>query len=138
MNQHEPHSKVSALCVLVIDDEDAIRSGMSTVLSSWGCEVLSAASGDDAIGLLDRMDLVPDVLIVDQRLGGDETGPDVVERLRDELNEDVRAIMMTGDISVETEREDGALRVLHKPVEPELLHRLLGESAMEKAEREPA
>jgi signal transduction histidine kinase/ActR/RegA family two-component response regulator len=134
----EPHSKVSALCVLVIDDEDAIRSGMSTVLSSWGCEVLSAASGDDAIGLLDRMDLVPDVLIVDQRLGGDETGPDVVERLRDELNEDVRAIMMTGDISVETEREDGALRVLHKPVEPELLHRLLGEIAREKAEREPA
>jgi two-component system, sensor histidine kinase len=84
------------------------------------------------------MDLVPDVLIVDQRLGGDETGPDVVERLRDELNEDVRAIMMTGDISVETEREDGALRVLHKPVEPELLHRLLGEIAREKAEREPA
>lgn len=131
-----PQSKVSALCVLIVDDEDAIRSGMSTVLSSWGCEVLSAGSGGDAIGLLDRMDLVPDVLIVDQRLGKDETGLGVIERLREELNEDVRAIMMTGDISAEAD-QDRTLRILHKPVEPELLHRLLGEIAKEKAAAEP-
>ncbi|MBO6904610.1 MAG: hypothetical protein JJ865_06605, partial [Parvibaculum sp.] len=62
----------------------------------------------------------------------------VIERLRDELNGDVRAIMMTGDISAEMEAEDERLRVLHKPVEPELLHRLLGEIAEEKAAREPA
>jgi two-component system, sensor histidine kinase len=134
----KPDASVSALCVLVVDDEDAIRSGMSTVLSSWGCEVLSASNGDDAISLLDRMDLVPDVLIVDRRLGAGETGLAVIERLRDELNGDVRAIMMTGDISAEMEAEDERLRVLHKPVEPELLHRLLGEIAEEKAAREPA
>lgn len=133
-----PQPKVSMLCVLLIDDEDAIRSGMSTVLSSWGCEVLSASSGSDAIGLLDRMDLTPDVLIVDQRLGGDETGLAVIERLRDELNEDVRAIMMTGDISAETDESGSGLRVLHKPVEPELLHRLLGDIAKEIKMRETA
>ncbi|MBX3506514.1 MAG: response regulator [Parvibaculum sp.] len=131
------HAKVSAVCVLIIDDEDAIRSGMSTVLSSWGCEVLSAASGQDAVALLDRTDRVPDVLIVDQRLGAAETGLAAIERLREELNDDVRAIMMTGDISTEAE-ESANLRILHKPVEPEFLHRLLEEIAAGKAEAEPA
>ena len=128
MEAVRPRSRVSALCILVIDDEDAIRSGMSTVLSSWGCEVLSAASGDDAVALLDRMDRVPDVLIVDQRLAGSETGLQAIDRLRDELNEEVLALVMTGDISAETQ-ESANLRVLHKPVEPELLHRTLGEIA---------
>ena len=126
---------VGNLCILIVDDEDAIRSGMATLLSSWGCQVLSAGSGDDAVNLLGTEHATPDVLIVDRRLQGVETGMEVVERVRDELNEDIPVILMTGDISVEV--EDIAmqnLKLLHKPVEPSLVRRLLSEIAQDKTQ----
>ncbi len=125
---------VSDLCVLIVDDEDAIRSGMTTLLSSWGCQVLSAGSGEDAIGLLSHDQTTPDVLLIDRRLRGAETGMDVVERIRDELNEDVPVVLMTGDIAAAPEDfliPD--LKLLHKPVEPSMVQSLLAEIAERKA-----
>ncbi len=124
---------VSDLCILIVDDEDAIRSGMTTLLSSWGCQVLSAGSGADAIDLLAHDQATPDVLLIDRRLRGTETGMDVVERVRDELNEDVPVVLMTGDI--ETAPEDFSipgLKLLHKPVEPTMVQTLLMEIAQSK------
>ncbi|MDF1847189.1 MAG: hybrid sensor histidine kinase/response regulator [Parvibaculaceae bacterium] len=123
----------SDLCILIVDDEDAIRSGMTTLLSSWGCQVLSAGSGEDAIGLLTHDQATPDVLLIDRRLGGTETGMDVVERVRDELNEDIPVVLMTGDIAAAP--EDFAipgLKLLHKPVEPSMVQSLLAEIAERK------
>ncbi|MCE8001082.1 MAG: response regulator [Rhodobiaceae bacterium] len=129
---------VSDLCILIVDDEDAIRSGMTTLLSSWGCQVLSAGSGEDAIGLLSHDQATPDVLLIDRRLGGAETGMDVVERVRDELNEDVPVLLMTGDIAAAP--EDFAipgLKLLHKPVEPSMIQGFLMEIAESKQRAEP-
>ena len=124
-----PDAGVDHICALIVDDEDAIRNGMSTVLSSWGCQVYTADSGDDAVRLLDRMDVMPNVLIVDQRLGADETGMQVIERIRDELNDEIAAVMMTGDISADMSgAAAGSVRILHKPVEPALLYRVLRET----------
>ena len=124
-----PDARVDHICALIVDDEDAIRNGMSTVLSSWGCQVYTAESGDDAVRLLDRMDVMPNVLIVDQRLGADETGMQVIERIRDELNDEIAAVMMTGDISADISgAAAGSVRILHKPVEPALLYGVLRET----------
>jgi two-component system, sensor histidine kinase len=126
---------VGNLCILIVDDEDAIRSGMATLLSSWGCQVLSAGNGDDAVNLLGTEHATPDVLIVDRRLQGGETGMEVVERVRDELNEDIPVILMTGDISVVVEDiAMQSLKLLHKPVEPSLVRRLLSEIAQDKTQ----
>lgn len=128
---------VGNLCILIVDDEDAIRSGMATLLSSWGCQVLSAADGDDAVRLLGAEHATPDVLIVDRRLQGVETGMDVVERIRDELNEDVPVILMTGDIAVAADDfATRGLKLVHKPVEPSLVRRLLSEVAQQKQQLE--
>ena len=125
-----PDPRVDHICALIVDDEDAIRNGMSTVLSSWGCQVYAAESGDDAVRLLDRMDVMPNVLIVDQRLGAGETGMQVIERIRDELNDEIAAVMMTGDISADMSGgATGSVRILHKPVEPTLLCRVLCETS---------
>ena len=112
--------------ILLVDNEDAIRAGMTTVLTSWGCQVYSARTGHDALDILDQIDIRPQVLLVDQRLGDGETGMQVIEKVRDEINDTVPAIIMTGEIST-----DGIvltasdLTVIHKPVEPEHLHRML-------------
>ncbi len=124
---------VSNLCILIVDDEDAIRSGMATLLSSWGCQVLSAGDGDDAIGLLGDQQTTPDVLLIDRRLRGGETGMDVVERVRDELNEDIPVVLMTGDIAAKPEDFSmPGVRLLHKPVEPSLVRSILSEIAEDK------
>lgn len=128
---------VSNLCILIVDDEDAIRSGMTTLLSSWGCQVYSAASGDDVVRILAAEQATPDVLIVDRRLQGVETGMDVVERVRDEVNEDIPVILMTGDVAVSPDEFTVTrLKLLHKPVEPSLVRRLLSEVAEEKLQQQ--
>ncbi len=114
-----------------MNDEDAIRAGMTTVLTSWGCQVYSARSGHDVLDILDQIDMRPQVLLVDQRLGDGETGMQVIEKVRDEINDTVPAIIMTGEIGA-----DGIglsapdLSIIHKPVEPEHLHRMLRRIAL--------
>jgi len=116
-------SSIGNLSILIVDDEDAIRTGMSTLLSSWGAQTYTAASGDDLVDLLNQIDVVPDVLIVDQRLAAEETGHHVIEKLRDEVNEEVPVILMTGDIAIENQVLSlKGVRLLRKPVEPTVLH----------------
>lgn len=129
--------RIGALCILLVDNEDAIRAGMTTVLTSWGCQVFSARSGRDVLDILDQIDMRPQVLLVDQRLGEGETGLQVIEKVRDEINDTVPAIIMTGDIGTDGVALTTAnLSVIHKPVEPEYLHRLLRRIAL--AANEPA
>ncbi|MDO8290460.1 MAG: hybrid sensor histidine kinase/response regulator [Parvibaculum sp.] len=124
-------SPIGNLCVLIVDNEDAIRAGMTTVLTSWGCQVFSARSGADLVDILDQAGAMPQVLLVDQRLSGGETGIQVIERLRDEINETVPAILMTGDIDGE-EIVHGVndITLMYKPIEPERLHETLKRVAL--------
>lgn len=128
-------SSVGNLCVLLVDNEDAIRTGMTTVLTSWGCQVYSARSSRDVLEVLEHTGATPHVLLVDQRLGDGESGLDIIETVRDELNETVPAIIMTGDIASEgLEQGMTNLSVMHKPVEPDRLHRILRRIATVRAE----
>ena len=43
----DPQS-LAGLRVLAIDDDEAVRMGMQSLLQSWGCECLTAESGADA------------------------------------------------------------------------------------------
>ena len=52
--------------MLAIDDDEAVRMGMQSLLQSWGCECLTAESGADAMQSLQRM--TPELVITDFRL----------------------------------------------------------------------
>lgn len=130
---------VNDLSILLVDDEEATRTGMATVLTSWGCEVLTAATEDAAVALLGGTDRTPDILIVDRRLPSGDTGLALVERLRDEVNEDICAIVMTGEISPgDAEGRLSNAHFLHKPVEPSLLREMLAAFVWERAGSEGA
>lgn len=63
--------------VLVVDDEEAVRRALNTVLTNEGYEVSVAKSGTEAIDRLSH-DPVPDVLLLDMLLEeGGLTGWDV-------------------------------------------------------------
>lgn len=104
--------------IFVVDDEPAIQEGMRSLLAGWGHSVLCASSGDDMLSRAAACPQRPDVIICDYRLRGDETGLQVIERLRAEYNDDVPALLVTGDTAPDrlAEAVGSGLLLLHKPV----------------------
>ncbi|MES2356499.1 MAG: hybrid sensor histidine kinase/response regulator [Pseudomonadota bacterium] len=113
--------------VVVIDDEAMILDASRTLLEQWGCIVVTAASKDDAIQKLAMQSRAPDVLICDYRLRGEENGVDAIAALRDEFNQDVPALLITGDSWPERIQEvlTSSLPVLYKPLQKEDLLKAL-------------
>lgn len=109
--------------IVVVDDEAAVLEASKALLEQWGCQVVVAASGFQAVQCLAGSSRPPDVLICDYRLREGENGLDVVERLRDEFNRHIPALIVTGDVVPESLQKlpAGDLKVLHKPVPERLL-----------------
>ncbi len=113
--------------VLVIDDDTEILDGMQALLTGWGCHVVAAAGLADLMPSLAGLPQVPKVIISDYRLRGGETGLAVVEHLRSEYNDDIPAILITGDTAPDRlhEAQESGLTLLHKPVTPQELRHAL-------------
>lgn len=118
----QPDVAVGGL-VLVVDDDADIRAGMRALLGAWGCTVREAAGLAELLPQLASVTEVPRLVISDYRLRGEETGHHVVERLREEFNDELPAIIITGDTAPERLREAarGGHVLLHKPVTAEQL-----------------
>jgi signal transduction histidine kinase len=119
--------------VCVIDDEQAVREGMKSMLHAWSCDVLVAGSGAELLQKLVTLKRVPDLIISDYRLREEENGIQVIENLREEYNVTIPALLVTGDTGPERLRdaEASGLPILHKPVNPARL-RILMSSVLRK------
>lgn len=104
--------------VVVVDDEQSIREGMTTLLGGWGHEVVAAASGNEAMKLLATHPGRPDLIICDYRLRNGENGIGVIEKLQGEYNDAIPALLITGDTAPDrlAEAHASGLLLLHKPV----------------------
>ncbi len=124
--------------VLVIDDELIVREAVAQVISSWGGEVLLAASGLDALGCIGELDgKLPDVIICDFRLSLEENGLDAIQLIHSATNNpDIPAMILTGDTAPKQVKEFKKYQfpVLHKPVHPEELFTRI-KSVLRKASR---
>lgn len=115
---------LSGRLIAVIDDEVMIRDALGLVLRHWGCRVVAAGSGDEAVTQLAMLPTPPDAIICDYRLRGQETGLEAIEKLRGEFYADIPALLVTGDTMPERiiEITGSGLPVLHKPLQPNVLH----------------
>jgi len=122
-----PRSDLSGRLIVVVDDEEAIVAGMEALLSSWGGEAIVSTTGDDVITRVHEAGRLPDLLIVDYRLGNGDTGIDVAQRLRQELDPEIPAVLVTGSITPDLEEKARAagLAFLLKPVDPARLRQLI-------------
>jgi CheY-like chemotaxis protein len=113
--------------ILVIDDEIAIQHAMSDLLQSWGHEVIAAGSGEEIIARIADCPRRPDLIICDYRLRG-ENGIAVIERLQSEFNDDIPAMLVTGDTGPDrlTEASESGLMLLHKPLPEARLRAAIG------------
>jgi signal transduction histidine kinase/CheY-like chemotaxis protein len=123
----EPAGTLEGVVAMIVDDERDVRSAMATLLESWGCKVLAAASGREALEMARSSSRVPDVVLADYRLPGSMDGLEVIRRLR-EQHPFAAGVLVTGDIAPEllsrTEKEGYWL--LHKPLRPARLRSLMG------------
>lgn len=82
--------------LLVVEDEPAILLHMECVLEDAGFEVLVAAVGNEAIGVLDDAGTSPACLVTDIRLGRGMKGWDVARHAR-EKHPEIAVVYITGD-----------------------------------------
>jgi two-component system, sensor histidine kinase len=122
------------LFIVVIDDEQDIRFAMESILDQWGCHVLAAGSHQEAIDQLSGHLRTPDLLISDYRLRDNQTGIIAVEAVRRALEDDIPAIIITGDITAEDLRQVTALGLplAHKPISAEHLKTLIVETLAQR------
>lgn len=115
--------------VLVIDDELQVLQSMRYMLESWGCEVLLAESARDALKVIALTDEVPEVILSDYRLRDNLNGIDAIAVVRESVERELPAVIITGDTSPERLKEvtQTGLQVLHKPVSPNELHVVMQE-----------
>lgn len=84
--------------ILLVDDEPAIRDMMADFLSAKSYHVLTARSGKEALGLLQRHSV--DVVITDEEMPGMK-GSELLVEVRRDYPETIR-IMLTGKATLET------------------------------------
>ena len=113
--------------MLLIDDERAIREATSELLRPLGVEVLTASTIAEAVQAVRQSDAPIDVVLSDWRLRGTETGVEAVRAVRRVCGESTPAVLVTGDTSAEvlTLAHENGLVVLHKPLQPRELLRLI-------------
>jgi CheY-like chemotaxis protein len=102
--------------VLVIDDDEIVRFGMLYLLRGWGCECEVAESIEEALAL--ARGHAPDMVISDYRLREQRSGIEAIAAVRELLNNNLPALLITGDTAPDRLREALAsgIPLLHKPV----------------------
>ena len=95
--------------VLLVEDEESIRTMIEAALAEHGVAVRSAADNKTAYRLLDKEAASFKVLVADINLGGGETGFDVARRAR-KLNPKMAIIYITGQaLNVDRFGVEGAM-----------------------------
>jgi signal transduction histidine kinase/CheY-like chemotaxis protein len=114
--------------ILVVEDDPMVREAMRSLLTGWDNEVLVAGSGAEMLERVAECATRPDLILCDYRLRGQENGIDVIDRLRAEYNEDIAAILITGDTASDRlqEARDSGFIVLNKPVARSKLRAAIG------------
>ena len=125
-----PHG-ISGKRVLVIDDDSEIRTSLRIMLESLDWQVRTSPGLADALCELKR-DFLPDAIIVDYRLKGEQSGVEIICELR-AAGCLAPAVIVTGDTSPEklSELAVTGFPVLHKPVQGEQLIAAINHSIAE-------
>ncbi|MFL1484238.1 NahK/ErcS family hybrid sensor histidine kinase/response regulator [Marinobacter sp. LN3S78] len=118
-------SALKGLHVLCIDNDAHILEGMQALLDNWHCRTTTALSLEEARTALNGE--IPDIMLGDYQLDDDRNGLDAMDSLREDFDQPVPGILITGYLGEEA-REDAAHRgyhVLYKPVKPAALRALV-------------
>lgn len=121
-----PAGQLDELTVLCVDNEPEILTGMVTLLTGWGCNVLTAADLEEALGVLKMHGSMPDGIIADYHLDIG-TGIELIDACREHYGYSIPGILATADRSraVQEITEEKDIHLLRKPLKLAALRALL-------------
>ena len=118
--------------VLVVEDDPLVCESLCDLLTSWGCNVVSKASAEQAYAWLrqqgeDGTQHV-ELIISDHDLGAGDNGMQMIVKIRAHTRPEFPAIMVSGDTSeaLKAQTHEAGIPLLYKPVKPAYLRTLLG------------
>lgn len=123
-------SMTSGETILVVEDEAALRELIARVLGGLGYEVLMAASGQEALAVVEGRNKPPDLLLTDVVLPGGMQGNRLAEELRSTWP-GLPVLYMSGytrNAIVHAGRLDEGVNFLEKPFTPGTLMRAVREA----------
>ncbi len=109
--------------ILVVDDDPDVRETIELALADDGHRVVTAPDGAEALALVARGAINPDLILADYNLPGGLDGLRLAAKLRAAIGRDAPLIILTGDISTDALRDIGAedCLQLNKPVKLDAL-----------------
>lgn len=123
------HQQLVGYRVLVIDNEMAILQGMQVMMQQWGCQVYCAASSAEALSLLGSLAKSdePNLILADYHLDQSLLGTDAIADIRQALNGEIPAIVITADRSQQMKKAvaEAGFGLIHKPLKPAVLRKLI-------------
>jgi two-component system response regulator HydG len=113
--------------VLVVDDDPLMVRSLADILRLSGWEVHQASSGDEAVVAVDRQSF--DAILMDVRMRGMDgvTAFKAIRARRPDANVFLMTAYAAHDLLAEAQRE-GVTSILSKPLDVQMLLRLLAES----------
>ena len=128
------YEKLSSAKVLCIDNDSNVVEAMQTLLDTWGCQHLCVPSHDQAVNQMNRLNFVPDILLIDYHLDN-ENGIEVINKLFEILNSNTAAVLISADISAKLKKQAKQLNLnyLSKPVNPAVLRKLISHAIKKKS-----
>lgn len=116
----------SNMVVLLVENDDELRNALTITMEQWSMDVLTCKSCQEALDLLDEIDLSPDVIVADYQLDDGQDGLDAVRRLRLRCGQ-IPACIISANRSTELVQDCARLRLplLYKPIEPSQLRDFL-------------
>lgn len=114
-----PLAPLSGNSVLIVENEPAAAKAMLGLFEQWGCQTLLASGLADVDCLLNSVDRLPDIVVADYHLNGNDLGVAAIAAVR-AIDPAIPALVVTADHSGETARAVRAAgaALLHKPVSP--------------------
>ncbi len=106
--------------ILIVDDDDTMRSTLSDVLGRKGYEVYAVGCGNETLPVIKKQ--VVDLILLDMRLP-DWDGLELLNKIK-ELDTDILVIIMTAYSDIQTAvtaMKSGAYHYIHKPFDLEEL-----------------
>lgn len=115
---------MGAPLVLLVEDVAIVRETTRDLLEAWGCRVIEAIDGAQALASAAQARETLDCVITDLRLPGALDGLAIVRELRRKTQAHLPAILITADPAASRGQAEGVI-VLTKPVSPSRLHETL-------------
>jgi two-component system CheB/CheR fusion protein len=113
--------------ILVVEDDPDLRDLLELLLAAEDHYPTMAANGEEALALVSRGKVRPDLVLADYNLPLSMNGLDKAAKLRARLNQLLPVIVLTGDVSTEALRDIAAQDCVRmtKPVKPDELMELI-------------